>query len=83
MAEKLDANMSEKIRRRLAPMIVERRIGEPAVTLSEAFEGGEASYVVTVRKGSTAQSPGSDLQVDVSRALADLGPGIVVSVETV
>lgn len=76
-----DTLMSEKIRRRLVPMILERRIGEPAVTRAEAFEGGDAAYVVTVRTGDTAQRPGADLMSDVSRALADLGPGVVVSIE--
>lgn len=79
MAE--DIHMSEKVRRRLAPMIVARRIGEPAVTRSEAFAGGDASYVVTVRAGSAAKPPGADLRSEVSRALADLGPGVVVSID--
>jgi hypothetical protein len=78
-----DTLMSEKIRRRLVPMIVERRIGEPAVTRAEAFEGGDTSYVVTVRHGATAKRQGTDLMTDLSRALADLGPGVVVSIEAV
>jgi hypothetical protein len=73
-----DFHMSEKVRRRLAPMIVERRIGEPAVTRSEAFAGGDASYVVTVKAGS-AKNGHSDLRGDVSRALADLGPQVIVA----
>lgn len=76
-----DTLMSEKVRRRLVPMIMDRRIGEPAVTRAEAFEGSDASYVVTVRHGATAERQGTDLKSDVSRALADLGPGIVVSIE--
>jgi hypothetical protein len=74
-----DFHMTEKVRRRLAPMIVERRIGEPAVTRSEAFAGGDASYVVTVKAGSAKAGQGSDLRGDVSRALADLGPQVVVA----
>lgn len=81
MPMKQDTLMSEKVRRRLVPMIMDRRIGEPAVTRTEAYEGGDAAYVVTVRSGETAQRQGSDLLSDVSRALADLGPGIVVSIE--
>jgi hypothetical protein len=76
-----DFHMSEKVRRRLAPMIVEQRIGEPAVTRSEAFAGGDASYVVTVKAGTAKNNHGSDLRDDISRALADLGPQIVVALD--
>src|SRR4051812_4111971 len=44
-----DTMIAEKVRRRLAPMIVGQRIKEPAVTRSKAFSGSEPSYIVTVR----------------------------------
>ena len=79
MPMKQDAMIAEKVRRRLAPMIVARRIQEPAVTCSEAFAGSAPSYVVTVRPHTTLGP--SDLRTDVVKALADLGPAVVVSIE--
>lgn len=74
-----DTVIAEKVRRRLAPMIVARRIKEPAVTRSEAFSGSDPSYIVTVRPHTTLGPP--DLRSEVVKALADLGPGVVVSIE--
>lgn len=73
-----DAELGDKIRRRLAPFIVEGRILEPAVRRTEAYDGQHSSVLVTVRP--STHNPG-DIQTDVTRALADLGASVVVSVE--
>ena len=73
-----DAVLADKIRRRLAPFIVEGRILEPAVRQSEAYEGQDPSVLVTVRP--STHNPG-DLKTDVTRALADLGASVVVTIE--
>ena len=78
-----DKMIAEKVRRRLAPMIVAQRIKEPAVTRSEAFAGSTPSYVVTVSPRAVGPTNGTELRTDVVKALADLGPGVVVSIEAV
>jgi hypothetical protein len=71
---------ADRVRRRLAPFVAERRIQEPIISSAEALAGAEPVTVVTIAATRGAGQNEPKLREEINRALADVGSEVVVAI---